>query len=110
MILWNWYRQESELKVLAIGRDQTVVDTAIELLRANGFAAEGVVADADALRALETGEITNLIIGGGVEPNSRAALEQQAAAQHVTVHEAQRGGRSIVEYLNDVVIPTLERQ
>ncbi|MGW4773796.1 hypothetical protein ACWEO2_37880 [Nocardia sp. NPDC004278] len=98
------------MQVLAIGRGQAVVDTAIKLLRANGFAAEGCIADADALRALDTGEITDLIIGGGVEPNSRAALKQRAAAQQVVVHEAQRGGRSIEEYLNDVVIPTLERQ
>ncbi|WP_433728681.1 hypothetical protein ACQP0C_39620 [Nocardia sp. CA-129566] len=98
------------MKVLAIGRRRAVVDTAIKLLRANGFATEGFIADADALRALDTGEITNLIIGGGVEPNSRAALKQKAAARQVVVHEAQRGGRSIEEYLNDVVIPTLERQ
>ncbi|WP_433196473.1 hypothetical protein ACQP1G_44370 [Nocardia sp. CA-107356] len=98
------------MKVLAIGRDRTVVNSATKLLRANGFATVGTVSDADALFALDTGEITNLIIGGGVEPKSRAALEQRAAAQHVTVHEAERGGRSIEEYLNDVVIPTLERQ
>ncbi|MFX0574099.1 hypothetical protein [Nocardia nepalensis] len=98
------------MKVLAVGRGQAVVDTAIELLRANGFAAVGTIADAEALRVLDTGEITNLIIGGGVEPNSRAALQQKAAAQQVVVHEAERGGRSIDEYLNDVVIPMLERQ
>lgn len=98
------------MKVLAIGRGQEVVDAATKLLRANGFAAIGAVADTDALQALDTGEITNLIIGGGVEPDSRATLKLKAAAQHVTVHEARRGGRGIAEYLNEVVIPTLERQ
>ncbi|WP_327095099.1 hypothetical protein OIE68_34325 [Nocardia vinacea] len=98
------------MKVLAIGRGPEIVDTATKLLRANGFAAVGTIADAEALRVLDTGEITDLIIGGGVEPDSRAALKQKAADQHVTVHEAKRGGRGIEEYLNDVVIPTLERQ
>ncbi|MEV2225979.1 hypothetical protein AB0E01_39830 [Nocardia vinacea] len=98
------------MKVLAIGRSPEIVDTATKLLRANGFAAVGTIADADALRVLETGEITDLIIGGGVEPDSRATLKQKAADQHVTVHEAERGGRGIEEYLNDVVIPTLQRQ
>ncbi|MEV5839053.1 hypothetical protein [Nocardia sp. NPDC052112] len=98
------------MKVLAIGRAQHVVDTAAELLRANGFATVGTTSDAEALRVLDTGEITDLIIGGGVESDSRAALKQKAAVQQVTVHEARRGGRGIEEYLNNVVIPTLERQ
>ncbi|WP_063044825.1 hypothetical protein [Nocardia pseudovaccinii] len=98
------------MKVLAVGRGQAVVDTATELLRANGYAAVGTIADAEALRVLDTGEITNLIIGGGVEPNSRAALKRKAADRHVTVHEAERGGRGIEDYLNEVVIPTLDRQ
>ncbi|WP_051182661.1 hypothetical protein [Nocardia vinacea] len=98
------------MKVLAIGRGPEIVDTATKLLRANGFAAVGTIADAEALRVLDTGEVTDLIIGGGVEPDSRAALKQKAADQHVTVHEAERAGRGIEEYLIDVVIPTLERQ
>ncbi|WP_433681377.1 hypothetical protein [Nocardia sp. CA-119907] len=98
------------MKVLAIGRSQNVVDTATEVLQANGFAAVGTIADVEALRVLDTGGITDLIIGGGVESDSRAALKQKAAAQQVTVHEARRGRRGIEEYLNDVVIPTLERQ
>ncbi|MFI6362805.1 hypothetical protein ACIBG0_08655 [Nocardia sp. NPDC050630] len=98
------------MKVLAIGRAQDIVDTAAELLRANGFAAVGTIADAEALRVLDIGEVTDLIIGGGVEPDSRAALRRKAAAQQVIVHEAQRGGRGIEDYLNDVVIPTLKRR
>ncbi|WP_062993365.1 hypothetical protein [Nocardia anaemiae] len=98
------------MKVLAIGRGRAVVDTAIELLRANGYAAVGTIADAEALRVLDTGEITDLIIGGGVEADSRAALKRKAADRHVIVHEAKRGGRGIEEYLNEVVIPSLARQ
>jgi hypothetical protein len=93
--------------VLTIGRDQAVVDTAADTLRANGFDVVGTVADAAALAVLDTGEITNLIIGGGVEPDSRAALKERAAEYAVTVLEAQRGGRGIEEYVNDVVIPAL---
>ncbi|WP_433600054.1 hypothetical protein ACQPXH_31550 [Nocardia sp. CA-135953] len=98
------------MKVLAIGRDRAVVDTATELLQANGYIAVGTIADAEALRVLDTGEITDLIIGGGVEADSRAALQRKAADRHVAVHEAKRGGRGIEDYLNEMVIPTLERR
>jgi hypothetical protein len=97
------------MKVMAIGREQTVVDTAVDILQANGFAAVGTVVDAAALAALDTGEITNLIIGGGVEPESREALKKQALAHGAAVHEAKRRGRGIESYLNEVVIPTLRQ-
>jgi hypothetical protein len=95
------------MKVLAIGRGQELVDTAVSILQSHGYAAVGTIADDDALAALDTGEITHLIIGGGVEPDSREALKDRAETAGVAVHEAKRNGRGIEGYLEEVVIPAL---
>ncbi len=52
-------------------------------LLADGFDADGVSTDEEARRLLETGEFGVLIIGGGVEPDSRAAIEEFAAEHRV---------------------------
>ncbi|MFD0365445.1 hypothetical protein ACFQZZ_28750 [Nocardia sp. GCM10030253] len=97
------------MKVLAIGRGLEVVNTAVAILQSHGYVAVGTTADDDALAELDTGEITHLIIGGGVEPDSREQLKKQAQAHGVTVHEAERNGRGIESYLEEVVIPSLHR-
>ncbi|WSN71052.1 hypothetical protein OG467_46590 [Streptomyces sp. NBC_01361] len=52
-------------------------------LHADDFDAEGVSTDEEARRLLETQEFGVLIIGGGVEPDSRAAIKEFAAEQGV---------------------------
>ncbi|MFQ6328392.1 hypothetical protein ACLMAL_19910 [Nocardia sp. CWNU-33] len=97
------------MKILAIGREQDVVNTAVAVFQSHGYAAVGTIADDEALDALDIDEITHLIIGGGVEPASREQLKRRAEAHGVTVHEAVRNGRGIEGYLEEVVIPSLHR-
>ncbi|MDI3407912.1 hypothetical protein QIS96_29370 [Streptomyces sp. B-S-A6] len=52
-------------------------------LRGDGFDAEGVSTDEEARKLLGAEEFGVLIIGGGVEPDSRAALKEFAAEHGV---------------------------
>ncbi|WP_107659812.1 hypothetical protein [Nocardia suismassiliense] len=95
------------MDILTIGRGPSVVAAGLELIRAQGFTAHGVTADADALAALEAGPIGLLLIGGGVESDSSAALQEKAAQHGVPVIEAVRNGRDLETYLQEEVFPIL---
>lgn len=71
------------MRTLVLGRTPARVTEVLGTLRADGFDAEGVSTDEEARKLLETGEFGVLIIGGGVEPDSRAALKECAAEHRV---------------------------
>ncbi|MEV0295781.1 hypothetical protein [Nocardia sp. NPDC050710] len=98
------------MDVLIIGRSKGAVDTAATRLHALGFTARGVTTDHEALAALDTERFGTLLIGGGVERNSRIPLKASAARHGVTVLEARRNGRDIDTYLREVVLPVLRER
>ncbi|RFC75205.1 hypothetical protein [Streptomyces sp. AcE210] len=71
------------MRTLVLGRKPARVTEVPATLHADGFDAEQVSTDEGARRLLETGEFGVLIIGGGVEPDSRAAIKEFAAEQGV---------------------------
>lgn len=71
------------MRTLVLGRMPARVTAVLDTLRADGFDAEGVTADEEARKLLEAEEFGVLIIGGGVAPDSRAALKEFAAEQGV---------------------------
>ncbi|GGT04633.1 hypothetical protein [Streptomyces chromofuscus] len=71
------------MRTLVLGRTPARVTAVLETLRADGFDAEGTSTDEEARKLLETGQFGVLIIGGGVEPDSRAALKKLAAEHQV---------------------------
>ncbi|MEU0966440.1 hypothetical protein ABZ357_13885 [Streptomyces sp. NPDC005917] len=71
------------MRTLVLGRTPARVTAVLATLRADGFDAEGVSTDEEALKLLETGEFKVLIIGGGVGPASRAAIKEFAAGHQV---------------------------
>ncbi|MFF3489796.1 hypothetical protein ACFYWS_00475 [Streptomyces sp. NPDC002795] len=71
------------MKTLVLGRTPARVTEVLTTLHADGFDAEGVSTDDEARGLLETEEFAVLIIGGGVEPVSRAALKEFAAVHGV---------------------------
>ncbi|MFB7416513.1 hypothetical protein ACFC18_43475 [Streptomyces sp. NPDC056121] len=71
------------MRTLVLGRTSARVTEVLATLRADGFDAEGVSTDEEALKLLETEEFGVLIIGGGVEPESRAAIKAFAAERWV---------------------------
>ncbi|MEU3776879.1 hypothetical protein AB0F11_27455 [Streptomyces sp. NPDC032472] len=71
------------MRTLVLGRTPARVTEVLATLRADGFDAEGVSTDEEARRLLETDEFGVLIIGGGVEPDSRTAIKEFAAQHRV---------------------------
>ncbi|MFJ2094025.1 hypothetical protein ACIOEW_32920 [Streptomyces sp. NPDC087901] len=71
------------MKTLVLGRTPARVTAVLATLRADGFAAEGVSTDEEARKLLEAEEFGVLIIGGGVRPDSRAAIKEFAAEHRV---------------------------
>ncbi|MEV0581026.1 hypothetical protein [Streptomyces sp. NPDC050392] len=71
------------MRTLVLGRTPARVTDVLATLRADGFDAEGVSTDEEARKLLAAGEFGVLIIGGGVEPDSRAALKEFAAEHRV---------------------------
>ncbi|WP_405913826.1 hypothetical protein OG760_31755 [Streptomyces sp. NBC_00963] len=71
------------MRTLVLGRTPARVTEVLATLRADGFDAEGVSTDEETRKLLETEEFGMLIIGGGVEPDSRAAIKEFAAEHQV---------------------------
>jgi len=71
------------MRTLVLGRTPARVTAVLATLHADGFEAEGVSTDEEARTLLETEEFGVLIIGGGVGPDSRAAIKAFAAEHRV---------------------------
>ncbi|MEV7981777.1 hypothetical protein [Streptomyces sp. NPDC086519] len=71
------------MRTLVLGRTPARVTAVLATLHTDGFDAEGVSTDEEALKLLETEEFGVLIIGGGVGPDSRAAIKAHAAEHRV---------------------------
>ena len=73
------------MRIGIIGRHPGLLDTALDTARASGHAPLGTTSDAEAFAWIEAGRIDALVIGGGVEAASRAALTTACAASGVQV-------------------------
>ncbi|MFJ1969216.1 hypothetical protein ACIO93_11165 [Streptomyces sp. NPDC087903] len=71
------------MRTLVLGRMPARLTAVLATLRADGFDAEGVSTDDEARKLLETEQFGVLIIGGGVEPGSRAEIKELAAKHRV---------------------------
>ncbi|MEX2984404.1 hypothetical protein [Streptomyces sp. C36] len=71
------------MRTLVLGRMPARVTEVLATLHADGFDAEGVSTDEEARKLLETEEFGVLIIGGGVDADSRAAIKEFAAEHRV---------------------------
>ena len=64
----------SRKRVLVVGRDSGKLQRVTTQLREVGYEAVGVLDDESAMQLIDPGHFSALVIGGGVEPDSRAAL------------------------------------
>ncbi|MFF7472817.1 hypothetical protein [Streptomyces sp. NPDC008092] len=71
------------MRTLVLGRTPARVTAVLATLRTDGFDAEGVSTDEEALELLATEEFAVLVIGGGVGPESRVAIKDFAAEHRV---------------------------
>ena len=66
------------MKVLILARDQTLIDRMVAYLRGDGLDPAGTTNDDEALTRVWAGEIETLVIGGGVDEESRLRLVSEA--------------------------------
>lgn len=93
--------------LLVIGRGQSVVDTAIAYIDGLGYRVLGTTLDEEALDILDREQVRFLVIGGGVETESRKTLTAKADERGTTAVAAKRAGRDVEQYLADEVVPAL---
>lgn len=93
--------------LLAVGRGREVVDAALAYVGGLGFRVLGSTSDEETLAALGRERVRLLVIGGGVEAESRKSLTAAAEEHGATVVQAERAGRGIEQYLAEEVVPLL---
>lgn len=59
------------MKVLVLGRQQSIMDKILPLIKAENFDAVGVLTDDEAIENLRSGKFDAVAVGGGVESDSR---------------------------------------
>lgn len=92
---------------LVVARGQQQIDAVLAVLRDDGFDATGTTDDEWAHAQLAAGDVTTLIIGGGVEQVSREALRQAARLRDATVVEGALAGRDVETYVRQELEPRL---
>lgn len=71
------------MRTLVLGRSPARLTEVVATLRTDGFDAEGVSTPDEARERLAAEEFGVLVIGGAVDPETRAALKEFAAAHRV---------------------------
>jgi DNA-binding NtrC family response regulator len=80
----------SSARILVVGRHASIMSRVRDLLAAEGITTITATTDAEALAAIEAGPVDALLLGGGVEPQSRRALADAFASA--------QPGRPIIEH------------
>ncbi|MGW6425783.1 hypothetical protein ACWF82_24185 [Nocardia sp. NPDC055053] len=93
--------------LLVVGRGQSVVDTSTAYIDGLGFRALGTTLDEEALGILDREQVRLLVIGGGVEADSRKTLAARADERGTTIVAAERAGRGVEQYLAEEIVPVL---
>jgi hypothetical protein len=94
--------------VLVLGRERHLVDASTSILEESGFHAVGVTRDEDALALLDTGRFVAVLVGSGVELESRPPIKQHAARHGTVVLEARRVfGQTVQDHVRRVIVPRL---
>ncbi|WP_432195583.1 hypothetical protein [Streptomyces sp. bgisy027] len=100
----------NEKNVLVLGRERHLVDASTDIIEAGGFKAVGVTRDEEALSLLDTGRFIAVLVGSGVEWESRPPVREHAAAHDTVVLEARRiPMQTVQDHVRDVIVPRLRQ-
>lgn len=97
------------MDILIVARGEPQIDQMVALIRANGMSADGTNDDDDAAARLEAGDVSTLVIGGGVAPASRERLATLADRKGVRVIQGALRGRDPKTYFREELRPALKR-
>jgi DNA-binding response OmpR family regulator len=78
------------MDVLVLGRERHLVDESTSIIEQSGFRAVGVTRDEEAFALLDSGRFAAVLVGSGVEYESRGPVKQHAAPHDTVVLEARR--------------------
>ncbi|WUH94339.1 hypothetical protein OG900_32200 [Streptomyces sp. NBC_00433] len=96
--------------VLVLGRERHLVDASTGIIESSGFEAVGVTHDEEALALLDTGRFIAVLVGSGVEWESRPSVREHAAPHGTVVLEAQRiPMQTVQDHVRDVIVPRLQQ-
>ncbi|TWP50516.1 hypothetical protein FKR81_20305 [Lentzea tibetensis] len=93
--------------VLVVGREGAVVAAVVAATRARGAGAVGATTDEAACEAMSAGDVAVLVIGAGVERESRDLLRRAAESGGTTVVETPLRGGDVDEYVVREIMPRL---
>jgi hypothetical protein len=94
--------------VLVLGREHHLVEASTTIIEQAGYGAVGVTRDEQALALLDTGRFIAILVGSGVEFESRPPVRQHAAPHGTVVLEARRVPmQTVQEHVRDVIVPQL---
>ncbi|MBG0831917.1 hypothetical protein HS041_29850 [Planomonospora sp. ID67723] len=94
--------------VLVLGRERHLVDASTSIIEASGFRTVGVTRDEEAFALLDRGEFVAVLVGSGVELESRPHVKRHAAPHGTVVLQAQRVfGQTVQEHVREVIVPQL---
>ena len=92
-------------RILVVGRHDQVMRPVLAALKSDGYRPSGVLTDDDAIEMLKTRRFEAMLVGGGVEPDSRERLAALAADAGVAV-----GHNDGSQSLEELVVATLSGQ
>jgi triosephosphate isomerase len=102
----NGADQEKPMRVLIIAREPTVLEHMQSLLQQSDV--ESVITTSDeAMRRLESVEVSAVVIGGGVEESSRQQIYAVAARHGVPVVAGSLRGKDPATYVREELLPAL---
>ncbi|WP_020115970.1 hypothetical protein [Streptomyces canus] len=100
----------NEKNVLVLGRERHLVDASTDIIEAGGFSVVGVTRDEEALSLLDTGRFIAVLVGSGVEWESRPPVREHAAPHGTVVLEARRVPmQTVQEHVQHVIVPKLQQ-
>jgi hypothetical protein len=98
------------MSVLVVARGKDLIGRIVPLINAGGVTARGTTEEDDAVSWIETGDISTLIIGGGVEPASRQRLRASANLKGVRVIDGRAHGKDPRIFVREELLPELTRR
>lgn len=96
------------MHVLVLGRERHLVEASTSIIEGSGFSVVGVTRDEEAFALLDTGRFKAMLVGSGVEYESRGPVKQHAAPHGTVVLEARRVPmQTVEEHVREVIVPQL---
>jgi triosephosphate isomerase len=99
--------QEKPMRVLIIAREPTVLEHMQSLLQQSDVESVITTSNEEAMRRLESVEVSAVVIGGGVEESSRQQIYAVAARHGVPVVAGSLRGKDPATYVREELLPAL---